>query len=180
MILPGILASQISGHLGGDYESISTATVGSGGSSYVEFTSIPATYKHLQIRALFKGSAYSNMQMTFNSDSGSNYSWHEVYGDGSVTGATGYSNTLFIAAALGNSTTSYPTATTVDVLDYANTSKYKTSRSLSGTDSNGSTDYILLRSGSWRNTAAISTIRLTAAVGTFAQYSLFALYGIKE
>jgi hypothetical protein len=36
------------------YESIATTTVGSGGSATVTFSSIPATYKHLQVRTLIR------------------------------------------------------------------------------------------------------------------------------
>ena len=38
----------------GSYESIATVTVGSGGAASVEFTSIPSTYTHLQIRAIVR------------------------------------------------------------------------------------------------------------------------------
>jgi hypothetical protein len=67
----------------------------------------------------------------------------------------------------------------IDILDYANTSKYKTQRGLGGADLNGS-GYISFNSGNWRNTNAITSISLTPLYGSqFAQYSSFALYGIK-
>jgi hypothetical protein len=47
----GIIASSKLSAVG-DYESIATVTVGSGGAANVEFTSIPATYTHLQLRLL--------------------------------------------------------------------------------------------------------------------------------
>ena len=67
-----------------------------------------------------------------------------------------------------------------DVLDYANTNKYKTTRSLNGNDQNGS-GYLWFASVLWMNTNAISTVTITTAGGsnTFNQYSQFALYGIK-
>ena len=67
-----------------------------------------------------------------------------------------------------------------DVLDYADTNKYKTGRSLFGSDGNGS-GWIMLSSGNWRNTAAITTIQLRPSAGgnTFVTNSSFALYGIK-
>ena len=37
---------------GGDFESIATVTVGGGGAASIEFTSIPGTYQHLQIRGI--------------------------------------------------------------------------------------------------------------------------------
>jgi hypothetical protein len=66
----------------------------------------------------------------------------------------------------------------IDILDYANTNKYKTQRSLGGNDRNGA-GYIDFSSGNWRNTNAITSIDIKALYGTgFAQYSHFALYGI--
>ena len=66
----------------------------------------------------------------------------------------------------------------IDILDYANTNKYKTSRGLSGYDANGS-GLLYLASGLWMNTAAITSIEITDALGNFATNSTFALYGIK-
>ena len=66
----------------------------------------------------------------------------------------------------------------IDILDYANTNKYKTNTSLSGLDTNNA-QYadIRLNSGNWRNTAAVSTITISGM--TFGTYSSFALYGVK-
>ena len=71
------------------YESIATVTVGAGGSSSISFSSIPSTYKHLQIRSInLSSSTDNNILMRFNSDSGANYSRHYVYGDGASVGAS--------------------------------------------------------------------------------------------
>jgi hypothetical protein len=71
----------------------------------------------------------------------------------------------------------------VDILDYANTNKYKTVRVLSGVDFNGTLagygGYVGPLSGNWRNTSAITSIKINAQTGNFTQYSQFALYGIK-
>jgi len=56
--------------------------------------------------------------------------------------------------------------------------KYNTVRNLGGYDSNG-TGEILLTSGLWLNTTAISNIKILPSTTNFAQYSSFALYGIK-
>jgi hypothetical protein len=86
----GIYASQISGHLfapSGAYDSIATYTVGSGGAADVEFTSIPATYTHLQIRGIARsarsGETDDNIALQFNADTGSNYAHHDINGNGS-------------------------------------------------------------------------------------------------
>jgi hypothetical protein len=66
-----------------------------------------------------------------------------------------------------------------DILDYANTNKNKTFRTLYGMNTNGSTDVLGLRSGLWMNTAPITSINITSSGGNFAQHSRFSLYGIK-
>ena len=72
------------------YESIATVTVGSGGAANVEFTSIPSTYAHLQVRAIFRNAnATDTTFMRINSDTGSNYAWHTLRGNGSAVTAAG-------------------------------------------------------------------------------------------
>ena len=169
------------------YESISTVTVGSGGSASISFTSIPATYTHLQIRAIARTdrSAYflDFGKITFNSDSGANYTTHQLYGDGSSAiaysaTAQNYGSILRFTAVASPTPSNTFGAAIVDILDYANTNKYKTIRNLGGADTNGAGE-LGLYSGLWLNTSAISSINI-APVGTqFNQYSQFALYGIK-
>lgn len=159
-----------------DYESIATVTVGGGGSSSISFTSIVGTYSHLQIRSaalLTSGSGASVVE--FNSDTTAiNYYQHVLYGDGaSALAASGNNNTFGFQL----SSTQFG-AGVVDILDYSNTNKYTTVRNLSGNDTNGG-GFITLRSGLWKNTAAITNITIKPGSGNFSQYSSFALYGIK-
>lgn len=162
------------------YESIATVAVGAGGSGTITFSSIPSTYKHLQIRALTR-SAGGNVNMRFNSDSGSNYWTHWLDGDGATirAEASGLGNLHY--AGYGATATAGANVfggNVIDIIDYANTSKYKTIRGISGFDSNGS-GWAGLISGYWASTSAISTIVITPNSSTFPQYSHFALYGIK-
>ena len=163
------------------YESIATVTVGSGGSSTIEFTSIPSTYTHLQMRFLSLDSRNlyddSPIDMQFNSDTGSNYSRHSIVGDGTVY-AQGATSQSFIRL-LGGTISSYFAGGVVDILDYTSTSKTKTVRCLAGSDKNGS-GFVTLISGLWFATpAAITSIKLTPFSAPFKQYTQFALYGIK-
>jgi hypothetical protein len=187
MPILGIIASAITGNLvTTSYESIETVTVGGGGSATVSFTSIPATYTHLQIRSIQRatagaGNGEDQNALIFNGDTSSNYSRHNIYGTGSVTGANGTASDIQISIA--DSPRNGATANAfgvgiIDILDYANTNKYKTIKSLDGCDLNGA-GVIIFGSGSWRNTAAITSITITAYNTAFAQYSQFALYGIK-
>ena len=164
------------------YESIATTTVGAGGSSTITFSSIPSTYKHLQIRGLTFAATNPNsgVKTQFNSDTGSNYTQHALIGSGTTASAYGFASQTFIEGGYTGDA-SYGGAFVLDILDYTNTNKYKTTRSLTGNDANATgVRYIAFLSGLWMNTAAISTITITHSVGiNFAQYSSFALYGIK-
>jgi hypothetical protein len=185
----GIIASSRLAVVAGDYESIATVTVGSGGSSSVEFTSIPATYSHLQVRFIgrsnYNTTGQDNLVMRLNSDSGSNYAEHYLSGNGSSADASSQSsiNTLPFRECLvrdGNSASIFSTGI-IDFLDYKSTNKNKTVRALFGNDRNGA-GYVALGSGLYFATpAAITTITFTVESSrSFVQYSQFALYGIKS
>ena len=172
-----------------DYESIATTTVGAGGTAYIEFASIASTYSHLQIRGIaFPSTGAQDLLIRLNSDTGANYSYHGIYGNGGTVTAYAGASTAFMQSVVGagNATkTSCFAVAIVDILDYSNTNKNKTIRVLHGLDTNntGAVDVnqgvVGMDSGAWRNTAAVSTIRLYPYAGNFAQYSSFALYGIK-
>jgi hypothetical protein len=181
MPIPGIVASGISGSkiATGSFYSIATVTPTSG--STVSFTSIPGTYKSLQIRYSYLGSSGGgNILARFNSDTAANYSQHRLYGNVASVIASGTANTASLYA--GDSTygggTTQPCVGIFEVIDYAAGTKYATGRTISGSDRNGSGS-ITLCSGSWRNTAAITSITLTLSGDTFpSSGSTFALYGI--
>jgi hypothetical protein len=160
------------------YESIATVTVGAGGSSSVDFTSIPSTYKHLQLRSMCFGSVDDeNLYIRFNSDSGSNYARHYLEGNGASASASATApDTGGVFSNTSNGTSPYVSVT--DILDYADTNKFKTLRSLAGRDKNGSGS-IALRSSLWRSTSAVTSITILAGSGTLSSGSSFALYGIK-
>ncbi len=171
------------------YESIATVTVGSGGASNVEFTSIPATYTHLQVRFIGRSSNASagtdNLQIRLNSDTGSNYAEHYVAGDGSSASASAQSSitNLVLRECLsrnGNSASIFSTGV-IDFLDYKSTNKNKTMRTLFGHDRNGA-GYVALGSGLYFATpAAITSLTFTVqSSNNFTEYSQFALYGVKS
>jgi hypothetical protein len=178
MPILGIIASAITGNLvTNSYESIETVTVSTPVSS-ITFSSIPATYTHLQIRGFGRSTADTQLDTTFNSDTGANYSHHSLLGYGSGTEASSGANASKVIMEAMTNTASVFAGYIIDILDYANTNKYKTTRNLAGYDSNGA-GRVSLNSGNWRNTNAITSITLTARSTTFAEYSQFALYGIK-
>lgn len=168
------------------YESIATVTVGSGGSSSITFSSIPSTYTHLQIRMIGRidrtAEANDFFTIRYNSDTSANYSWHALEGSGAAVYAESASSTSLprngdIAATTAAS--GIFGVGVIDILDYTNTNKYKTTRSFTGRDANGS-GWVWFGSSLWMNTAAISTINILPTFGTGFQINTqFALYGIK-
>ena len=162
------------------FESIATTTVGSGGSSSVSFTSIPSTYTHLQIRALGRTTGNSRrLKVQFNSDTtATNYRQHGLYGDGSAAYAETANNNNILYFPESAYQANVFGVGIVDILDYTNTNKYTTLRILHGHDDNGS-GYIFLSSCLWMNTNAITSITIVPDNANIAQYSHFALYGVK-
>jgi hypothetical protein len=162
------------------YESISTVTVGAGGQSTISFTSIPSTYKHLQIRMLARATGASTVGLIrFNSDANGVY--HQLIGNGSTVTAdrgTGNSDVDYFFVADNSFSANVFGGVVTDILDYTNTNKNKVTRTLSGADTNGSGS-ISFTSGLWINTAAITSISIRTLGTSFAQHSSFALYGIK-
>jgi hypothetical protein len=187
MPILGIMASSISGSkaVTNSYESIATVTVGTAVSS-ISFASIPATYKHLQIRYIGRdnrASASDDLMFRFNADSTTaNYNSHRLYGDGSTVSAdrvTGFAGTLSAFVTGATAGANIFGAGVTDILDYANTNKYKTTRSIGGNDQNGS-GFVSFISGLWMSSSAITNIEIIPLNGLlWSQYSSFALYGIK-
>jgi len=185
----GFFAASASGGGAGvpAYEHIATAYGAS--ASTISFSSIPQTYKHLQIRAVAvstrSDSQSSGFKIRFNGDSTSTYNTHYLEGfnaggslsSGSWTDTTGlwgaYINTIY------NSGTNLTAPSIIDILDYRGT-KNKTTRNFSGVIRPDAYDRVTFSSGLWPSTAAITSISIHESVGEgFVSTSRFSLYGIK-
>lgn len=173
------------------FESIATVT-GNGSSTSLTFSSIPQTYVSLQIRGLSRNVSgnlsNSNLNIRFNSDSGSNYTRHFLRGTGSAVGAYGDVSSTVAIVQDGDlswtSSSSFKAVSIIDIHDYASTIRNKTMRSFAGQDVNDSSGSygtaVALSSALWLNTAAITSITITSAGGSaFDSTSVFSLYGIK-
>lgn len=168
----------------GDYESIQTVTLGSTQATVV-FSSIPSTYKHLQIRCMARSTFASTTADMYISDTTPSSTTtigytHILRGNGTAAAAQNYSGIIEVAReSLSGSTAgaSIFNAVIIDLLDYTDTNKRSTYRALSGVDLNGS-GTVAFQSGSQAKTLATSQLTLSCD-GSFAQYSSFALYGVK-
>lgn len=185
----GITSSQIQGHLAvavpNSYESITTTTLGSNQTT-VTLSSIPNTYTHLQVRLIGRQTYSSgpiSCIMRINGDTGSNYTIHYVAGDG-ASAYTDYNSAFsqpYLYTLPGNgSGAGMFGAVILDILDYTNTNKYKTVKSFSGLDLNGS-GQIRLNSSVWMSTSAVTSLSFSVynGIGNMMTNSQFALYGIK-
>jgi hypothetical protein len=173
---------------GGAYESIASFTADGTAATYT-FTSIPATYKHLQIRSIGRHAAAISGSTTtflrFNSDTSGSYDYHFLRGDGSAVQAYGYANNssteIYNSLIYNSSTAGAYGAAIIDIHDYSSTTKNKTVKYFSGSDANtaSSSFQVVIGSSLWRNTAAISGIQIYTGGANFVSGSTFALYGIK-
>lgn len=183
MLLPlGILASS-GGAAAADYEHISTTVLSSSQSS-VTFSGLgtsAAAYKHLQLRVTVRsnraGQNNDGLMFRFNGDSGSNYRWHALEGNGSSVSSyeSGSSTSIGGFYATGaTSTTNQFGVMVADLLDFSSSSKNKTMRMLGG--QNG----LSLNSGAWFSTAAVTSLDLFSLTSnSFVTGSRFSLYGLK-
>lgn len=170
----------------GSYDALATYTVPSGGLSTITFAGIPNTYSHLQLRVtLNTTSAIAEfVKFWYNNDTTTtNYANHILYGNGSSVGtfsSTSGSSRAYHLYQVANGW-SQPLTAIIDVLDYASTSKYRTTRLLYGSNDNGGgRDEVGLSSGLYMSTTAINQINFgLSSGGNFPQHSQFALYGVK-
>jgi hypothetical protein len=162
--------------------------VGAGGTSTVTFSSIPSTYTHLQIRAIARTSATGgttqNFNMTINNDTSTAYSFHQLLGTGTSASAYGEnvnrSNCVQILHITTDGAASSIFGTgIIDILDYTNTNKNRTVRSLRGQEQNNTDSGIALHSYLYTGTTAINRLDFFAGSGNLVQHSQIALYGIK-
>jgi hypothetical protein len=169
----------------GPFESIATVTVGTTSLPTITFSSIPSTYTHLQLRVMAKTTRSAGpdlLGLYMNGSTSSDYADNYFYGDGttpSVDGNRSYPQINVQRLASAHSGSNIFSCMVIDILDYANTNKFKTVRYLGGFDANGS-GRVGLGTGLWRSTNAISSLNMFSLyTENFGQYSQFALYGIK-
>lgn len=160
------------------YTPLATTTVSSP-TGQIIFSSISQAYTDLVIvGSVLATSTSASVNMQFNSDGGSNYSYTVLDSDGSTLQANRQTNTTAIQVAawssnLGSST--IPSPFVININNYSNTATNKTAL-IRSTAYGASTSCVDLFTGLWRNTAAISTIAINCS--NFAVGSTVSLYGI--
>lgn len=176
------------------YESIASFTVSTGVASYT-FSSIPTTFKHLQIRCSVKDVAdpgeNQHLRIQVNGDTGANYYYHYILTNNGnttsydVTNATGSNYMYVFRASIGsgsNYTNSWAT-TIMDFLDYRS-NYYKNMKYWKGYCSSNAgfgSGHANFGTGGglWADASVISSITINGDGANFVSGSTFDLYGIK-
>ena len=170
----------------GAFDSIASATPS--GTSTVTFSSIPQTFKHLQLRMMTRDTTNSgSTELTIvriNNNSGNVYYNNYIIASGNNVNATNsYGDGASMWALTFGALSSYSDLFGVsifDFVDYSSTNKRKTIRAnmgLNDTD-NGSVNGLRLANWTYLSTDAVSTITLSA-VSNFASGTIISLYGIR-
>lgn len=158
------------------FEPIATTTLGSA-TATISFTSISSAYT--DVRLVLVGThetTAATIRMQVNTDTGTNYSYTELAGDGaSATSARGTtSSRINCGAANFNST--LPSLITADWFSYTGSTN-KTCLVTASQDRNGS-GTVYRTVGLWRSTSAITSIQVFPSTGNFATGTTATLYGI--
>lgn len=166
---------------GNTYEAIATQTVTGSAAATVTFSSIPSTYTDLVlVMQPAAGFETENVGIRFNSDTGNNYSYTKLTGNGSTatsTRATNFSR-INMCDSIGTTTTLGNLTIICNIMNYANSTTNKTTLSRSN-QATGTYPGVETMVGLWRNTAAITSVTaMQSGSATFSIGSTFSLYGI--
>lgn len=158
---------------GNTYEAIATTTA-SGSVSFVTFSSIPQTYTDLVLVYAGTGASLTYSAIRFNSDTGTNYSYTVLAGNGSATFSGRSTNVDEIYTSRQSTVSTSQNNTIAHIQNYSNTTTFKTVLMRS----NDSTVEASAAVGLWRNTAAITSVTFKLNNINFTAGSTVSLYGI--
>jgi len=162
---------------GATYEPIATTTLSSNQTN-VTFSSISGSYTDLILVANAKAVSSGSNQwwfLTFNNDTSSNFSSTFLRGNGTTASSGRYSNRSD-GIFPGDTDNADLSTMIIHIMNYSNTTTYKTTLSRSSDAS----DYVTAVVGLWRSTSAITSLKITNQdiPNNIASGSTFTLYGI--
>lgn len=164
------------------YELIASSTVGSGGASSIDFTSIPNTFTDLVLKVCARATsnplsaAWCDTSLTFNGGTG--FTERILFGTGSAA-SSGSGSGISIRTPSTGSTSSTFGNSEVYIPNYAGSANKSVSID-NVTENNATQVYDGIAAGLWSNTAAINRVTLTASSTNFAEHSTAYLYGVKN
>ena len=157
------------------YEKIATNTLGSSAAS-ITFSSISGAYTDLVLIVSPLTATIDNVTIQYNGDTGSNYSWTTVGGNGTAASSHRGSNDSNPYTQYQSGVDTTRSNVIINVMNYSNTTTYKTAICRGNNTGYGTDATVVL----WRNTNAITSILLTTRGSyNFTSGSTFTLYGIK-
>jgi hypothetical protein len=167
------------------YVPLDKVTVSGSSTTTVTFNSIPQDYASLIIVADYATSSAGAQTVFYynGTTSGTPYSSTELYGTGSGSPASYHfvnQNYIWLSNAVGSGSTLGQTNLTIDIVNYANTSTFKTALSRQNSQS-GTYPGVVANSSVWRSTSAITSVSIKADIysTTFVSGSTFSLYGVR-
>ena len=148
---------------------IATVTL-QGAAPSVTFSGIPNTYRDLTI--VFDGSVpgAGDLRATLNGDTGTNYPWIQMSGDGSSTFSSSGTNAFMIFTFTA---TAAQTLMIANIMEYSATDKHKVCISR-GNQASGRTMAYATR---WASTNAVNSVSVNHAAGNLAAGTTISLYG---
>ena len=160
------------------YIPLATATLAST-AAFIEFTGISGSYTDLVLVGRIIGGVGGNdCLVRINSDTGNNYSQTALYGSGSTLLSVRGTNINYLSGNITSIDTGEINSIMMHFNNYSNTSAFKSV--LNQYNSNQAGKYVTTSSGTWRNTAAITTIKVdTGGNGTYAVGTTLSLYGVR-
>ena len=162
------------------YEKIATSTLG-GAAATISFTSITGTYTDLVLVGTGLVSSNSfGVWLQINGDTGTNYSWTDLAGNGTAASSSRQSSRNNTENWLGNASAGWSNTNNnnliANIMNYSNSTTYKTVLTRGNNPSGGVEAMVNL----WRNTAAITSLTVgVQSTGTLSSGTTFTLYGIK-
>lgn len=159
------------------YDSIATTTLGSAAST-ITFSSIPGTFTDLRLVVVPLGTTTANLFLTYNNDTGTNYSQTSLSGNGTTASSSRQTSrgNIFLTYVT-NIQTANQTLRTVDIFSYAGSTN-KTALTTESSDLNGSGS-VATTVALWQNTSAINRLDIFVSGTTMAAGTVATLYGIK-
>lgn len=153
--------------------------------STITFSAISGSYRNLALRITCAASVNTNptLSLQFNGDTAAHYDWTFAYteGNGIATGSAGFSSTsmAWLSPIPSNALANQPAVVAILITNYTGTVFNK---ALTGTwmreDTTVTTGIFAgILSGTWKSTAAITSITLSLSSGNFVVGSTFSLYG---
>lgn len=159
--------------------------VTSGSQANVTFSSIPATYRNLRIMVSARGdaaAASAQLRLQFNGDTAANYEWQATYFTNTTSVSGGTATTQIAPADIPAASASTGAVGLADITisNYIGTIFHKSVLFLAGLQpgSSGTSMSSINGYGRWKNTAAISSVKVFLSSGNFVDGSIVSIYGM--